>query len=130
MAFVSACSLGRRTAGSNEPRGVSPIAHSARIVASAKNNGKVKKGILRGIRDTLLRPLVTVPGARGRGDLLDCTFCAGSGKIECSGCNRTGVDALNTTCIMCDGATTLMCDVCNGVGTSTSTMHPHVGFTD
>lgn len=74
-----------------------------------------KKGFFGKLRENLLRPIVTVPGSGGKGDLLECIFCKGSGINECDACKGSGKDALGQ-CLMCDGKTSLTCTVCNGVG--------------
>lgn len=77
--------------------------------------GKLKKGLFGKLREQLWKPFVAVPGSGGRGDLLECVFCSGSGTCDCDACKGTGKDALGT-CFMCSGKTTLTCTVCSGVG--------------
>lgn len=74
-----------------------------------------KKGLFGKLKEQLFKPLVTVPGGGGRGDLLNCVFCSGTGTCDCDACKGTGKDVLGT-CMMCDGKTSLTCTVCNGVG--------------
>lgn len=76
---------------------------------------KPDRGLFKKLRDAFLRPVVSVPGSGGSGELLDCVFCTATGTRDCSGCKGSGKDALGR-CIMCDGAGALSCDVCSGVG--------------
>lgn len=87
----------------------------ARVTVAKAAGPKKKGGFLKNLRDTILRPMVTVPGAEGRGELMDCVFCTGEGKRDCDGCSGTGLDFLGK-CLMCDGKKKLVCDVCSGVG--------------
>lgn len=78
---------------------------------------KSGRGLFGRLRDTVLRPIVTVKGSGASGDLIDCPFCSKSerkGKNACSGCRGTGKDTLGT-CLMCDGNAFLTCTVCDGV---------------
>lgn len=74
-----------------------------------------KKGFLGKLKEQLWKPLVTVPGGGGKGELLECVFCKGTGSCDCDACKGTGKDTLGV-CMMCDGKTSLTCAVCNGVG--------------
>lgn len=74
-----------------------------------------KKGFLNKLREKIWKPIVTVPGSGGRGDLLECVFCDGTGACDCDACQGSGKDALGT-CFMCNGKTTLTCTVCSGIG--------------
>eukprot|EP00171_Calliarthron_tuberculosum_P014230 IDg14230t1 len=60
------------------------------------------RGLFGKLRDAVLRPIVSVPGSEGRGDLLDCVFCKSTGRNDCEGCAGCGTDALGK-CLMCDG---------------------------
>lgn len=92
----------------------------APLTMKGSGNGapKSNKGLFGKLKDDLLRRIVTVPGGGGDPDkeLIECVFCEGVGKIECDGCNGTGIDVLGSTCLMCDGKKVLTCPVCNGVG--------------
>lgn len=94
-----------------------PHPSAARITASAGADDKGdKKGLFSRLKESILRPIVTVPGGGQGGDLLECTFCKGAGRNDCDACRGSGKDALGT-CMMCDGKTSLTCTVCEGVGT-------------
>lgn len=87
-------------------------------ILSAADNGKrkPKKGLFGRLKDSILRPIVTVPGGGKGGDLMECVFCKGSGYNDCDACKGSGKDSLGT-CLMCGGKTYLECTVCRGVGT-------------
>lgn len=87
---------------------VTPLRKTAPVMST-------KKGLFGKLRDAVLRPIVSVPGAQGNGELLDCVFCEASGYQSCTGCNGSGKDALGR-CLMCEGAGNLKCNVCSGVG--------------
>lgn len=78
-------------------------------------SSKSKPGLFGRLRDTILRPIVTVPGSGAQGSLVDCPFCKTTGKNDCTGCKGTGKDPMGT-CLMCDGKKMLTCTVCDGVG--------------
>lgn len=81
-----------------------------------KSKGKPKTGLFGRIRNSILKPLVSVPGGGKGKDLFECVFCKGSGFCDCDACRGTGKDAMGT-CLMCSGKTSLMCTVCSGIGT-------------
>ncbi|PXF47443.1 hypothetical protein BWQ96_02774 [Gracilariopsis chorda] len=80
------------------------------------SNNAENKGFFRKLKDTILRPIVTVPGGGDGRELIDCVFCKGSGFCDCDACKGSGKDALGT-CFMCEGKTYIKCTVCQGVGT-------------
>lgn len=83
------------------------------MAADQKGKGK---GFFGKLKETIMRPIVTVPGGGQGGDLLECVFCKGSGINDCDACKGSGKDALGT-CFMCEGKTSIKCTVCEGVGT-------------
>lgn len=95
-----------------QPLAISPQRHPSVHVFMS---GEKKKGLFGKLKEQLWKPIVTVPGGGGRGDLLECVFCKGTGECDCDACKGSGKDALGT-CLMCDGKTRLTCTVCSGIG--------------
>lgn len=92
---------------------LSPRRGTIRVVSMSDDESK--KGFFGKLKERIMRPIVTVPGGGGTGDLLECVFCSGSGKCDCDACKGSGRDARGT-CLMCNGKTKLTCTVCNGFG--------------
>lgn len=120
MAFVGALPVGTSQVKFNRARAASSRVRAAsprvRVTPYAHApEPEKKRGFFTNFRDAILRPIITVPGAAGRGDLMECVFCDGTGERECDACHGTGQDVFGT-CIMCDGKGKLTCDVCSGVG--------------
>lgn len=89
---------------------------SKQHVIQWKMSANKGKGFFGKLKETILRPVVTVPGGGTGGDLLECVFCKGSGVCDCDACQGTGKDSLGE-CLMCQGKNTLTCTVCSGIGT-------------
>lgn len=94
---------------------VAPVSPRRETKYAVRMHAWSKKGFFAKLKQSVLRPLVSVPGSGGSGKLLECVFCTGTGKCDCDACKGTGKDALGT-CLMCDGRTVLTCTVCNGIG--------------
>lgn len=86
------------------------------VVSMSKDKDGQQKGFFGKIKESIMRPLVSVPGGSSKSaDLLECVFCSGKGRCDCDACKGSGKDSLGT-CFMCNGKTSLTCTVCNGFG--------------
>lgn len=108
-AFVST-HVGKLETVRNKQRSANQCRRRQVVVAAAKGPGFFGK-----IRESILKPIVAVPGSQGTGALYDCVFCEASGFQKCDGCQGSGTDSLGK-CLMCNGKGSLKCTVCKGVG--------------
>jgi len=104
----------------------SPSVETERIFFNSFNT-KAGKKKLKQLSEQRSRSLDSLNQLKGNRELVDCTYCRGSGlencrtckgvDIECVTCNGKGVN----TCMTCRGAGTIrdlaICNSCNGNGT-------------
>lgn len=116
-AFVSAFTGGCKSFPHlpSASRDVSLRDKSARRPLVSMARQSKEKGFFGKLKESILRPIVSVPGSKPNAKIYECVFCKGSGVCNCDACKGSGKDTLGT-CLMCGGKTSLTCTVCLGVG--------------